>query len=68
MAEKKKREYPEHIQNVNIRMDKEFLNDIDELIEKKTPRGVTKKPSRHDWLIQAIIEKFERDSKEIGNG
>lgn len=41
---------------VQLRLPQGTIDEIDEVLEKRTP-----KPTRHHWLLEAIYEKLERD-------
>ena len=45
---------------VQLRISRKFRDQIDELLSKRQP-----KPSRHNWLLIAIYEKFNRDQKAL---
>jgi hypothetical protein len=46
------------IQPVKMRIDNELLEQIDEAVKARKPS-----PSRHQWILEAIYEKLERDGK-----
>jgi len=47
------------IMRVQLRLYKSLVGEIDELLSELPKR---KRPSRHDWLLDAIEEKLERDA------
>lgn len=50
------------IKNVQLRIYQSMIDEIDELLEKRPPR---QKTSRHQWIIDAIEEKKEREQKQL---
>jgi hypothetical protein len=63
--QKPKRKVPDHIQIVQMRFEKKFIAALDDLMEKQTPEWASKPRSRHSWLYEAAVEKFERESEEL---
>ena len=49
-------------QTVNIRLPEEILSEIDKSVGSRRI-----KISRHTWLMEAIIEKLDRESAKITN-
>ena len=45
------------IQPLKVRVPRELVRDIDNLLSKRKP-----KISRHNWILEALYEKLERDS------
>ncbi len=45
------------IQPLKLRVPRELVKDIDNLLSKRKP-----KISRHNWILEALYEKLERDS------
>lgn len=50
------------IKNVQLRIYQSMIAEIDELLEKRPPR---QKISRHQWIIDAIEEKKEREQNKL---
>lgn len=46
-------------QSLKLRLDKSLLQEIDDVISSKRPS-----PSRHHWIISAIVEKLDREKSE----
>jgi len=42
---------------VKLRVPPELLNEVDAAVKKRRPS-----PSRHQWILEAIVEKLERES------
>jgi hypothetical protein len=51
-AKSKNRE--EEIKNVQLRIPQSTLNEIDKVLNNKSP-----KPKRHYWLLEAVYQKLE---------
>ena len=45
------------IQPLKLRVPRELVKDIDNLLSQRKP-----KISRHNWILEALYEKLERDS------
>ncbi|MBD1804064.1 hypothetical protein H6F98_01060 [Microcoleus sp. FACHB-SPT15] len=45
------------IQPLKLRVPRELVRDIDNLLSQRKP-----KISRHNWILEALYEKLERDS------
>ncbi|WP_020532995.1 hypothetical protein [Flexithrix dorotheae] len=45
---------------VNVRMWQSVIREIDELLPKIPKK---ERPKRHGWIIEAVMEKLERDKK-----
>lgn len=45
------------IQPVKLRLPQALLNQIDDAVAERRPA-----PSRHQWILEAIYEKLQRDS------
>ena len=48
---------PKEEQTVTLRVPRELIGKLDQLLDK----GIIKK-KRHPWILDAIVEKLERDS------
>jgi hypothetical protein len=46
------------LQRLQLRLQHDLVERIDELRKKRTVA-----PSRHDWFLEAILEKLERDNR-----
>jgi hypothetical protein len=45
------------IQSLKLRVPRDLVKDIDHLLSQRKP-----KISRHNWILEALYEKLERDS------
>lgn len=45
------------IQSLKLRVPRDLVKDIDNLLSQRKP-----KISRHNWILEALYEKLERDS------
>ena len=45
--------------SLKLRLDEALLQEIDEVISSKRPS-----PSRHHWIVSAIVEKLDREKPE----
>lgn len=45
------------VQPVKLRLPQTLLNQIDDTVAKRRPA-----PSRHQWILEAIYEKLQRDN------
>jgi hypothetical protein len=44
------------VKGLKLRLSVELLADVDEAVKQRRPA-----PSRHQWILEAIYEKLERD-------
>ena len=47
--------------SLKLRLDEALLQEIDEVISSKRPS-----PSRHHWIVSAIVEKLDREKSKSG--
>ena len=47
--------------SLKLRLDESLLQEIDDVISSKRPS-----PSRHHWIISAIVEKLDREKSQLG--
>lgn len=47
--------------SLKLRLDEALLQEIDEVINSKRPS-----PSRHHWIVSAIVEKLDREKSKLG--
>lgn len=59
LPEEKAESEEDAIMRVQLRLYKSLVGEIDELLSELPKR---KRPSRHDWFLDAIEEKLERDT------
>jgi hypothetical protein len=45
-----------NVKGLKLRLTVELLADVDEAVKQRRPA-----PSRHQWILEAIYEKLERD-------
>jgi hypothetical protein len=48
----------EEIKGLKLRMSVELLAQVDAMVKRRRPS-----PSRHQWILEAIYEKLERDGE-----
>lgn len=58
-AETKEQPAKDEVQSVKLRVPTELLVQVDASVAKRRPA-----PSRHQWILEAIYEKLERE--EVG--
>ncbi len=51
------------LQSVKLRVPTDLLEEIDHLVASRRPS-----PSRHQWILEALYEKVDREQEEVNNG
>jgi hypothetical protein len=47
------------VQSIKLRIPTDLLEDIDQLVAQRRPS-----PSRHQWILEALYEKVEREEEQ----
>ena len=55
---KKEKEDEKTVQSLKLRIPTELLEEIDQLVASRRPS-----PSRHQWILEALYEKVEKDGE-----
>ena len=55
---KEKKEQEKTVQSLKLRIPTELLEEIDQLVASRRPS-----PSRHQWILEALYEKVEKDGE-----
>jgi len=50
----------DELKNVKLRLRESLLSQIDKAVEKRQP-----KPSRHQWIMEALFLKLESENSEM---
>ncbi len=58
VEEKKEKEQEKTVQSLKLRIPTELLEEIDQLVASRRPS-----PSRHQWILEALYEKVEKDGE-----
>jgi hypothetical protein len=52
----------EEVKGLKLRLPADLLNRVDQVVKSRRPS-----PSRHQWILEAIYEKLDREMEEKGS-
>ena len=58
VEEKKEKGEDKTVQSLKLRIPTDLLEEIDQLVASRRPS-----PSRHQWILEALYEKVEKDGE-----